>query len=324
MADYYNVLGVSREASQSDIKKAFRKLALEHHPDKGGNPDKFKEIQEAYELLSDPDRRNEYDNPSHGIDNIFSELFGGLGRRRNGPNKGARTEFAIKIPLDAVYNGLIKKLKVTRNVICNRCDGSGCKGGAEKNKCNSCNGSGIHITRTKQGPFVQQIQCKCSSCNGTGRIIRPEDMCETCNGKYVVSEPKIVPINIKPGVEDGMGVIMENEGNEYPNTIPGDIVIIFKMIKHPKYERRGNDLHMNYELSLYEALVGYNFTITHLDSRKINISYTGVTQPNTVKKIASEGLPEFETGKKGGLFIKFSVKLPDKIPPELNISSLAP
>jgi DnaJ family protein A protein 2 len=324
MSDYYNVLGISRDASHAEIKKAFRKLALEHHPDKGGNSDKFKELQEAYEVLSDPDRKNEYDNPPPELNNIFSELFGNLGRRRTGPQKGSRTEFTIQISLEAVYSGLIKKLKITKNILCSVCDGSGSRVSTEKHKCKSCKGSGKIIHVKHQGPFIHQTQTTCSPCNGHGSIINPEDLCKNCNGNFVVSEPKIIPINIKPGVENGMGVIMENEGNEYPGTIPGDIVIIFNIVKHPLYERRGDDLHIKRELSLYEALVGYNFTITHLDNRKINISYNGITQPNTTKTVASEGLTKFETTKKGNLYITFTVKLPDKIPESLNVSAIAP
>lgn len=324
-SSYYEILGVDEKATQKEIKKAYRNLALKNHPDKGGDADKFKEIQQAYEILSDEEKRHNYDEYGSEeappqLHDLFKNLFN-MGRN-NGPSKGKRTEFKINVPLESVYTGIIKKLKITRNIICNKCDGSGCKIDANKKKCNHCNGNGIHVQHTRNGPFIQQIQTTCNLCNGKGSIISDEDKCDICHGTFTIQEQKIISVDIKAGVENSMGVIVENEGNEYPDTIPGDIIIIFNIPKHPVYERKKDDLHISHILTLYEALVGYNFTITHLDGRKINISYNGTTQPNTIKKIINEGMPNINTGKKGSLYIQFTVKLPDKIPQNLNIKAL--
>jgi DnaJ family protein A protein 2 len=325
LMSYYDILGLDKNASDKDIKQSYRKLALEHHPDKGGNAEKFKEIQHAYEILSDSEKRENFDkygtdepggHGGGGMEEMFANMFG-MGRnngRSNGPKKGQQTRHTINIPLEIVYSGLHKKLKVTRNVLCNTCDGSGCNAGADKQKCNCCKGRGNIVNIQRNGPFVQQTQTKCNPCKGKGFIINSEDQCKTCIGKFIIQEAKTVEINIKAGVETNMGVILENEGNEYPETIAGDIVIIFNVVKHDRFIRDDNDLHINHTITLYQALVGYNFNIKCLDDRIINIKFNGVTQPNTIKTVQDEGIPDINSGKKGKMFIHFTVKLPDTIP----------
>lgn len=318
---HYNTLGISESATPKEIKKAFRKKALVCHPDKGGDPEKFKELQEAYEVLSDPTSRENYDKygtaeaPAHSdINDLFSDLFGRMAGH-NGPKRGQDTRYTMNVSLSDAYTGNLKKLKVTRSIICKDCDGLG---GISPEICTDCKGKGVTTRVTRNGPFVQQIQTKCNKCDGNGKTILPENKCTGCSGNKIIPEQKIIQVNIKAGIESRMGVVLENEGNEYPGTIPGNIVIIFNVASDESFTRKGNDLYYTQTLSLSEALIGFTKNITQLDSVVFSIRHDGVTQPSSVKCLKGRGFPNITNeGSKGDLYITFNVNLPDPVPEKL-------
>lgn len=304
MTSYYDILGVSKESSQDEIKKAFRKLALVNHPDKGGDPEKFKEISEAYETLSDIDRREEYDNPQPemnfggGNSDIFNMFFGG-GRRQEEP-QCEDIQFTLDIALELAFMGGEKKLKVTKNIICNKC---------HFEMCPTCKGTGSVSIIKQQGPFIQQQHIKCTKCK-FGNV---HAGCTECNDTCIVQDSSIITINIKRGTANGMGIVLREQGNEHPMKVFGNLVIVFNILKHETFERKNNDLYYTKELTLTEALHGYSFILTHLDSKKFNIKLTDVTtQPGTVRSFPNYGMPLIDTPEKRGiLYITFKVILPE-------------
>jgi DnaJ family protein A protein 2 len=310
MVDYYNTLGVAKDCSQTDIKKAYRTLARQHHPDKGGDAEKFKQIQEAYEVLSDETKREEYDNPQPDIADFFGNLFGGNHPRQQKSNP---VQHVINIPFDLAYTGGIKKIKITRNVLCSRCDGSGCKIDATPIVCKVCDGSGQQTQTIRQGPFVHQSVQPCKRCNQRGKIVSPQDQCLECKGNCVVPEQHIIPLEIKRGIHSGMGIVLENQGHEspIPNTIPGDILIKFNVLASKTFNRNGQDLHYTHVLSLNQALFGFDAYIQLPDNTKIDISKKNVVQPGFIQEFKRKGMDT------GSLFIHYKVILPDPVPKEL-------
>ena len=302
---YYDVLGVSKESTQDEIKKAYRKLALIFHPDKGGDPEKFKEISEAYETLSDPDKRENYDNPEPemnfggGNADIFNMFFGGGGQRQE-EQKCEDIRFTLDITLELAFVGGNKKLKVTKNIICDKC---------HFEMCPECKGTGTVTTMRQHGPFIQQLQSHCTKC----KIGNLHKGCEKCNDTCVIQESSIITINIKRGTANGMGIVLREQGNEHPMKVFGNLVIVFNVIKHETFERKNNDLYYTKELTLPEALHGYSFILTHLDTKKFNIKLTDITtQPGTMRSFPNYGMPLIDTPeKRGSLFITFKVVLPE-------------
>ncbi|PIA16648.1 chaperone regulator [Coemansia reversa NRRL 1564] len=333
----YDVLGVAPTASPTDLRKAYRKLALIHHPDKvQGGPTaesdaKFKEIGEAYEILSDEKKRQIYD--ARGMDaakgnggpgdvdaqDIFSQFFGsgmfgnGGGRRQpSGPRRGRDMAHALKVSLEDLYKGKTSKLQVTKSVICSTCDDKGGKEGAVK-QCSRCHGRGVETEIRQMGPMVQQIQHECRTCGGEGEEIDPRHKCKKCNGKKVVSERKQLEVNIDRGMKDGQKVVFQGEADQAPGIIPGDIVIVVQEKEHPRFKRRGDDLHYEAEVDLLTALAGGNIHIQHLDDRVLNVSILPgeVIRPNEIKVIEGQGMPSYRHHDPGNLFVKFSVRFPE-------------
>ncbi|KAF0716913.1 hypothetical protein As57867_002590, partial [Aphanomyces stellatus] len=207
---FYETLGVSKNASAADIKKAYRKLALKNHPDKGGDPELFKNITVAYEALSDPDKRELYDKygeeglqqgggGGHPGADIFSQMFGGGGRQR-GPQRGEDLTHPLKVSLEDLYNGKTVKLAVNRDVLCGGCSGRGGPEGAETS-CNTCNGRGMRVQLRQIAPgMVQQVQSVCPDCRGQGKSIREADRCKVCKGNKVTKERKVLEVHIEKGM----------------------------------------------------------------------------------------------------------------------------
>ena len=219
---YYKILGVSKDASQEELKKAYRKLAVKHHPDKGGDPETFKEISSAYDVLSDPEKKDLYDKygkegveqgggGSRDAEDIFSSLFGGGrggGGGRRGPQKTPPIKHALNVKLEDVYKGKSSKLKITRDVLCKSCSGAGGQAGFEKS-CSTCSGRGAKMMLRQLGPgMMQQIQVPCDSCSGEGKTIDRRLMCKDCSGKKVTKESKIVEVHVDRGVKNGHKVSM--------------------------------------------------------------------------------------------------------------------
>jgi len=330
---FYDILEVSPDASESELKKAYRKLALKYHPDK--NPDagdKFKDISHAYEILSDPQKRQVYDRygeeglngdggMGHGVspEDLFSQLFGGGmfggggGRSRpSGPKKGKDMAHALKVTLEDLYKGKVSKLALSKNVLCGGCEGRGGKEGAMKS-CSGCNGRGIKIIMRQIGPMIQQMQQTCPECNGEGETIKEKDRCRSCMGRKTVSERKILEVFVDKGMTDGQKITFTGEGDQAPGIIPGDVIIVLEEKEHPLFKRKGSDLYLEKEIDLATALCGGEFIVEHLDERKLLVTILPgeVIKPGEVKSITNEGMPIYKRPfDKGHLYIKFEIKFP--------------
>ncbi|UKK00517.2 molecular chaperone protein [Theileria orientalis] len=317
----YKLLDLPKDCSDSEIKKAYRKLAIKHHPDKGGDPEKFKEISKAYEILSDPDKRRIYDeHGEEGLDGSYTatdasdifDLFFGGSRKPKGKKRGDDIVTHLKVSLEHIYNGTMKKLSITKDVICNECEGYGGPKDAFVT-CSSCGGQGIRVQIRQMGSMIQQTQSTCSSCNGQGQSLPDSKRCKTCSGRGVNQTKKILEVFIEKGVPDQHKITFHGEADERPNEIPGSVIFIINQNPHDTFKRSGNDLFMTKSIPLYEALTGSTFYITHLDDRilKINTPPGEVVKPGCCKVITGEGMPVYKSAfAKGNLYVTFEVVFP--------------
>jgi len=333
---YYDLLDAPPNASEADLKKAYRKKALRLHPDKGGDPELFKEVTHAYEVLSDPDKRSVYDargeaglNEAGGMggmdpQDLFSQLFGGGGffggggpSRQSGPRKTKDLVHRVHVTLEDLYKGKTSKLALTRNIICVKCNGKGGKEGAVRT-CNSCSGRGVKVSLRQMGPMIQQIQQPCDECSGTGEIINHKDKCKTCNGKKVVSEKKVLEVHIDKGMKGGQTINFRGESDQAPGVTPGDVIIVIEEKQHDRFKRQENDLVTEIEVDLLTALGGGQVAIKHLDDRAllVNILPGEVIKNGDMKVIHGQGMPSQRHHEPGDMFIHISVKFPDHINPD--------
>ena len=308
----FQVLGVSKGDKTSDIKKAYYKLARVKHPDKGGDPEEFKKIQAAWEVLKDEDKRAKYDKGGlealeggdmpEGADDIFSALFGGRRRRggaqSSGPRKGPDVKHPLKVSLEDLYNGKTAKLAVSRDKIV----------GAPV-ECKECNGKGMMVRLRQIGPgMVQQIQMQCPQCSGSGYSVKKQ------------KERQVLEVNIEKGMRNGEKIRFRGMSDDQPNAEPGDILFILQEKDHAVFQRKNNDLLIKKEITLLEALTGYEFPVTHLDGRTIIIkSQPGeIIRPDNgspsepfIKCVEDEGMPKAGSPfEKGRLFIYFRIVFP--------------
>jgi len=305
-SEFYEILGVSKQATEQEIKKAYRKLALKNHPDKGGDPELFKKMTVAYEVLSDSEKRDLYDKygkdglegGAGGADasDIFSQFFGGGGSRRSrGPKKGEDLTHPLKVSLEDLYNGKTVKLAVNREVVSD-------EEGAER-KCNTCNGRGMRVQLRQIGPgMVQQMQSVCPDCRGVGKIIK------------VKKERKILEVHVEKGMRNGQKITFHGEADRFPGTTPGDIVFVIQEKEHSVFQRKGSNLILEKHISLPEALCGFETVVNHLDGRKLWIKTKPgeVIKPNQFKAVAGEGMPTHGNPfVKGQLVILFKVDFPE-------------
>eukprot|EP00850_Spirogloea_muscicola_P009069 SM000050S16994 [mRNA] locus=s50:342576:344951:+ [translate_table: standard] len=335
---FYDVLGVPKNATTDDLKKAYRKAAIKNHPDKGGDPEKFKELSQAYEVLSDAEKREIYDQYGedalkegmgggggmHNPFDIFESFFGsgggghpfggggGSGRRRQ--RRGEDVVHALKVTLEDLYNGTSKKLSLSRNVICTKCKGKGSKTGAS-GRCAGCQGSGMKVSIRQLGPsMIQQMQHVCPECKGSGETISEKDKCTACKGNKVVQEKKLLEVHVEKGMLNGQKITFPNEADEAPDTVTGDIVFVLQQKEHPIFKRKADDLFVEHTLSLTEALCGFHFPLTHLDNRQLLIKTNPgeIIKPGQFKAINDEGMPQYQRPfMKGRLYIHFSVDFPE-------------
>eukprot|EP01112_Ceratiomyxa_fruticulosa_P008307 TRINITY_DN2151_c0_g1_i1.p1 TRINITY_DN2151_c0_g1~~TRINITY_DN2151_c0_g1_i1.p1 ORF type:complete len:416 (-),score=112.24 TRINITY_DN2151_c0_g1_i1:199-1446(-) len=335
--EYYDRLGVEETATEDQIKKGYRKMAMLYHPDKNqGNPeaaDKFKEVGEAYEVLSDKNKREMYDKYGkeglkeggfHAGDasSIFESLFGGFGGmfgggggRRQGPVQGEDIIHPINVTLEDLYNGKSVKLAITRNLICSKCTGTGSKKAGVVAQCSSCNGRGIKLVIRQIGPgMIQQMQTHCPECNGSGEKINEEDKCPECKAKKVVKDRKVLEVHIDKGMRDGQKITFTGESDQAPGTEPGDVIIVLKLKEHERFQRKQKDLYLEQDITLIEALVGTKFVVTHLDGRVIVVNNApgDIIKPGDIRVIEGEGFPEYKRPfEKGDLLIKFNITFPE-------------
>ncbi|PWZ22580.1 DnaJ [Zea mays] len=333
---YYEVLGVSKTASQDELKKAYRKAAIKNHPDKGGDPEKFKELSQAYDVLSDPEKREIYDqygedalkegmgggssSDFHSPFDIFEQLFPGSSTFGGGSSRGRRQKrgedvvHTMKVSLDDLYNGTTKKLSLSRSALCSKCKGKGSKSGAS-GTCHGCRGAGMRtITRQIGLGMIQQMNTVCPECKGSGEIISDKDKCPSCKGNKVVQEKKVLEVHVEKGMQHNQKIVFQGQADEAPDTVTGDIVFVLQLKDHPKFKRMYDDLYVEHTISLTEALCGFQFVLTHLDGRQLLIkSDPGeVIKPGQHKAINDEGMPQHgRPFMKGRLFVEFNVEFPE-------------
>jgi molecular chaperone DnaJ len=345
--DYYEILGIKKDASKTDIKKAYRKLALKYHPDK--NPDKeaeekFKEISEAYAVLYDDEKRKLYDQYGHvgidqnysyedifkgadfsdifrgmgfdfdfGFNDIFERFFGhrtGFNRRSTTRSRGSDLRYDIEISLEDAFNGLESTIRVPRNEICDICHGSGAKPGTKPKTCSRCKGSGQmrQSRRTAFGMFTQITTC--SDCNGAGTII--EKPCSECRGSGIVQKTRNIELKIPKGVDDGSQLRLAGEG-EAGQGGNGDLYIVIHIKKNPNFNRRRNDLHTIKNLLFTEATIGTKLDIKTIDGSIEKLKIPEGTQSGDIFKIRGRGMPSLYGRGQGDLYVEVKLKTPDKL-----------
>jgi len=273
---FYKLLEVDKEASDPEIKKAYRKLAVKHHPDKGGDPEKFKEITRAYEVLSDSEKRAKYDRyGEEGIDDsgpgdagdIFEAFFGGGRGGGGGRKKRQKTKDVVqplKVTLEQLYTGASKKMAITRQVIDK-------KRGVQE--CRECNGRGVRIETIRMGPMIQQMQSACQACGGQGKSFQTKQ------------EREVLEVHIQKGSPDSHKVVYHEMADEHPDADAGDVIFVLKQQEHAEFKRKGADLFLERKISLVEALCGFELGITHLDGRKLLVK----TSPGEIVKPMAQG-----------------------------------
>ncbi len=350
--DYYEILEVAKDASDEEIKKAYRKKALRYHPDK--NPDdasaeeKFKEAAEAYEVLRDPNKRSRYDQFGHAgmgngaagggfgggmsMDDIFSNFgdifggafgggFGGFGgqRSRGGRrrvNRGSNLRVKVKLSLKEIANGTTKKIKVNKFVACSSCSGTGAKGGGAYSTCQTCHGTGqvTQVTNTFLGQM--QTTSTCPACGGEGQIIT--DKCTSCYGEGIVKDEEVISIDIPAGVTSGMQLSMTGKGNAAPRGgVNGDLIILIDELPHESLERDGINLLYDHYLSIPEAALGASIEIPTVDG-KARIKIPAGTQPGKVLRLKGKGLPDVNGYGHGDLLVNINVWVPKTLSKEEN------
>jgi len=330
--EYYDILGVDKDATGAQIKKAFRKNALKHHPDRGGDAELFKKMTEANDVLTDDDKRALYDRGGKeaveqggdgggggGASDLFDMLNGGGGRRRGGgggPKKGKDMMHALQVSLEDCYNGKVRKLAITRDALCSDCGG---RGGAEgcETMCTGCDGHGIVMKVRQLGPgMLQQIQAHCDECGGKGKAINARLRCKTCRGNKVTKERKVLEVAIDKGSRNKQKIKFSGESNAAPGVLAGDVVFVLQVKDHAKFTRKGHHLFMNKTISLKDALCGCSFVVEHMDGRQLLVS-TAPGEPiaaGEAKMIEAEGMPMHGNPfVKGNLIIKFEVEFPESI-----------
>ena len=345
--DYYEVLGVGRNATDEEIKKAYRKKAIQYHPDK--NPgdkeaeEKFKEAAEAYDVLSNKEKRAKYDQFGHaGLDgqagpdfsggfgnlndilrDLFGGGFGGFGgfsgfggdsQRQNAGQrvyKGRDIRVRVRLTLDEIARGTEKEIQIERNVPCPDCGGKGAKNTADIKVCPSCKGSG-QVKRVVNSFFGQTVTYStCQQCNGEGKIVT--NPCHTCSGTGLVRRKETVRVRIPAGVEDGMQLTMRGQGHSAKNNgINGDLLIVINEIEDPEIKRDGNNLTYTKIISIPEAVMGATVEIPCLDG-KYNVKVEPGTQSGTVIRLKGKGLPAVNGYGTGDMYVKFIVYVPKKI-----------
>ncbi|RDW88530.1 putative chaperone protein dnaJ [Coleophoma cylindrospora] len=345
--DLYGVLGIDKSATQSEIKKAYHKAALQHHPDKVAEDkreeadSKFKAVSQAYEILYDEEKRHLYD--THGmsafdgsrgpggmgaevdLDDILQQMFGmggggmpGMGGGPGGPKRprrGRDEEQQYQVTLEELYKGKTVKFASTKNVLCSHCKGSGGKEKAKPNTCERCKGQGATIGLRSVGPgLVTQERMVCDACSGKGEVYKEKDRCKKCKGKGTTSEKKALEMYIPRGAMQGERIVLEGEADQVPGQTPGDIVFTLVEEEHEVFNRAGHDLSAELKITLSEALTGFSrVVLKHLDGRGIHLDHPRgkVLRPGQILKVPGEGMPHKKSDMKGDLYLMVTIEFPE-------------
>ncbi|PWB61081.1 MAG: molecular chaperone DnaJ [Betaproteobacteria bacterium] len=331
--DYYEVLGVNRDASEEEVKKAYRKLAMKFHPDRSPNDkeaeEKFKEAKEAYEILSEPDKRRAYDayghagvNPQMGMGgmggdagmggfaeafgDIFGDIFGG-GRGRSGVYRGADLRYNLEITLEQAARGTETKIRIPAMEECDTCHGSGAKPGTQAKTCSTCGGSGA--VRMSQGFF--SIQQTCPTCHGSGKQIT--DPCRACGGAGRVKRHKTLAVKIPAGIDEGDRIRLGGEGEAGVNGgPPGDLYVVIHLKEHAVFQRDGNDLHCQMPVSFTTAALGGEIEIPTLEGQA-KVKVAAETQTGQVLRLRGKGIKGVRSSHPGDLLCEIVVETPVKL-----------
>ena len=308
---HYDTLGVERGASTEEIKKAYRKLAMKHHPDRGGDPEKFKAINQAHETLSDQSKRTRYDqfgtdDPGAGgmpqgpdISQVFQNMFGGgggAGPFGGAPGRRGDHKHIIELSLDEVFTGVTKTIKATVTKPCFSC----------LRKCGGCNGAGMISEVQNMGFISQMFQRPCGQCQGSGRL--PQG-CPQCQHQRSTTQTISINLNINPGIEDGMSQKIDGFGEQArtPNEQPGNLIVIFRIKKHPKFERNGHDLRYKLTVSFEESVNGFEFVVPHFAGPLTFMTHEldNVIDPRKDYRVTGKGLTT-----EANMYINFDIQYP--------------
>ena len=335
--DLYKVLGLERNASEADIKKAYRQLARTYHPDvnkEAGAEAKFKEVQRAYGILSDSQKKAQYDQygvtddqmgggQGHGfggfsgesMEDIFDSFFGGGGRRsgrqQSGPRQGEDLRYDLELTLEDVAKGASKELDIFHMEHCSTCTGSGSQPGSSKTTCSHCNGTGQvrTVQRTMLGNFSQVTTC--GHCSGTGEMIK--NPCKNCHGKGLEKKKKRIKVDIPAGVETGNKLRVSKEGNYGENGgPPGDLYVFISVRNHAHFERHGQDIYLEIDIPFIQLLLGSEIEIPTVDGLAL-LKIPAGTQPNTVMRLKNKGIPHLRGFGRGDQHVKLVASIPEKL-----------
>ncbi|MEM2963271.1 MAG: molecular chaperone DnaJ [Candidatus Anstonellales archaeon] len=343
--DYYEVLGIPKNASKEDIKKAYRKLALEYHPDRNKSPDaeeKFKEISEAYAVLSDDHKRAVYDQYGHagfdqrfsqedifrgvdfeeifrefgfgrGFDDIFSSFFGSQGRKRRA-DIGADLQYDLEITLEEAAQGVKKKISFSRSTLCSYCEGSGARTKRDILDCSSCGGKGYVQSFRQIGPFGNIVTTTtCQRCRGEGREVTFP--CQKCNGRGTLKKDEDLEVSIPKGIESGTHLRLSRLG-EFGKDGYGDLYITVYIKEHPLFKREGKDLYMDIPISFAQAGLGDIIQVPTIGGGKMKLKIPPGTQTHTFFRIKGEGMPELKGNRRGDLYVRVVVQTPTNLTSE--------
>jgi molecular chaperone DnaJ len=332
--DYYEILGVSRSCTEIELKAAFRKLAMKHHPDRNpGDKEcehRFKEINEAYDVLKDGDKRAAYDRfghaafeqgmggPGHGFGadfgstfaDIFEGIFGMAGARgrSSGRERGSDLRYNMEISLDEAFTGKTAQIRIPTSVTCEACSGSGAKAGTKPKPCSTCGGAGK--IRHAQGFFT--LERTCPTCHGRGQVI--DDPCKVCGGGGRVTRERTLSVNIPTGVEDGTRIRLAGEGEAgLRGGPPGDLYIFLEVAPHEFFQRDGADLHCRVPISMASAALGGEFEVPAIDGSKVRVKVPAGTQTGRRFRLAGKGMPVLRAKQTGDMYVQVAVETPQNL-----------
>ena len=339
--DYYEVLGVTKESSTDEIKKQYRKLALKFHPDRNKSSDAaehFKEISEAYAVLSDSEKKQVYDQHGHagvdgryssddifqgargdfsdlfgrgggGFDSIFESIFGRGGGSGFSQQRGSDILYETSVTLEDVLHGKKMEIDLQKQIQCDLCHGSGCKPGTDKKTCVTCNGQG-QVRQTRNMGFASFVTAApCSACRGQGSVI--ETPCDECKGRGSKKGNKKITFEIPPGIDSG-DYTVPDEGNEVSNGVNGDLIVRVRVSPHDQFKRDGKDIFYDHDVSMIDATLGCEIVVPTLEGNE-KIKVDSGSQPNTIIKLKGKGVSHINSRGKGDQYVRIVVNIPKKI-----------